>query len=224
MAAPAQRREVAHVQAAEVGALDDDFAGRRRVEPAGEVEQRGLAGARRAHDGDELAGCDRQADRAQRVDRGLAASMHARHRAQLEDVLAHRLTSVGFSGVVSQRLSVPRELRFAVVEPACLGLRLEDHRLVDEQPRRVGALVGLHLAAGQLAQRAQRRGALLLHDGADVDAGRRERHRELDRELVARAALVLKRREKPAVELVAAGVGEAVGHLAVGVAVSTPSP
>ena len=40
---------------------------RRRVEPAGEREQGRLAGAGRPHDGDELAGGDREGDAAQGV-------------------------------------------------------------------------------------------------------------------------------------------------------------
>ena len=53
-------------------ALEDDLAGRRLVEPAEQLEERGLARARRAHQGDELAGLDRQRDAAQGLDAGSA--------------------------------------------------------------------------------------------------------------------------------------------------------
>jgi hypothetical protein len=42
----------------QVGAVNQYVAGGWRVEPTGQVEQRRLAAARRAHDGDELAGLD----------------------------------------------------------------------------------------------------------------------------------------------------------------------
>ena len=51
-------------------ALEDDLARRRPVEPAEDLEEGRLARAGRAHQGDELAGLDRQRDAAQRLDRG----------------------------------------------------------------------------------------------------------------------------------------------------------
>ena len=57
--AAAELRRLVVAEVAHDGAVEDDLAGRRAVEAAEEVEQRALAGARRAHDGDELAGLDR---------------------------------------------------------------------------------------------------------------------------------------------------------------------
>jgi hypothetical protein len=48
------------------------------VEPADDVEQRGLAGAGGAHDGDELAGGQAQADLVERADALLAQDIFSR--------------------------------------------------------------------------------------------------------------------------------------------------
>src|SRR4051812_6487779 len=99
-AAPAHGGELMAREPGEVSALDEHRAARRRVEPAGEVEQRRLARARRPHHGHELALVDLQADPAQGVDGGLAAAVHAGDLAQLEH--AHRCTSF-FAGALTAR-------------------------------------------------------------------------------------------------------------------------
>ena len=61
---PAQLRRRVVAEAADDRPVEDDLARRRAVEAAEQVEERALARARRPHDGDELAGLDRQRDAA----------------------------------------------------------------------------------------------------------------------------------------------------------------
>ena len=68
-------REPALAQALERDAVDGDAARGRPVEPGHDVHERRLAGARRAHDGDELALVQRDGDAAQGVDGGVAAAV-----------------------------------------------------------------------------------------------------------------------------------------------------
>ena len=87
----------------------------------------------------------------------------------------------------------------AVVEPADLGLGAEDQRVEDQAPgqvarRRVGAVA---LEPGVVLERGHGRAALLLDDGADVDAGHGDGQRELDGELVARRRGPADRRGEP---------------------------
>src|SRR5207237_10256863 len=56
------------VEAPDVLAIEEVAAGGRPVEAAEDVEQRRLPRARGSHDGEELAGANRQADAAQRLD------------------------------------------------------------------------------------------------------------------------------------------------------------
>ena len=72
--AAAQQREVAVVERVEAGAVDLDPALGRPVEAGEDVQQRGLARARRAHDGGEAAGRERDVDAAQGVDGGGAVA------------------------------------------------------------------------------------------------------------------------------------------------------
>ena len=51
----AEARKAGFIEARDVGAVDDGYARRRRIEPAENIDQRRLAGARRAHDGDPFA-------------------------------------------------------------------------------------------------------------------------------------------------------------------------
>ncbi len=75
---------VAHVaardlgQRREVGAVDRDAARRRRVEPAEQVQQRALAGTRRADDRDRLGRLNRERHAAQHVHGGVAAAERLR--------------------------------------------------------------------------------------------------------------------------------------------------
>ena len=62
-----------------------DLAGRRPVEAAEELEERDLAGAGRAHQGDELARDDRERHAAQRVDGRRTEPVALREVARLED-------------------------------------------------------------------------------------------------------------------------------------------
>ncbi len=157
-------------------------------------------------------------DAAQRVHRGLAAAVHARRLAQLEHELGHRTLSRSRSSRTARgrgRRASRRRRDLAVVEPAHLGLGGEDHRFEDQQPRGVALLVGARLELRELLQRAQRGGALGLHDGWDVDAGRRDRERELDGQLVPRAPAALDGRGEPPRHLAPALVGDAVRRAAV---------
>jgi hypothetical protein len=65
------------VEVGELLAAHDDGARRRAIEPREQVHQRGLAGARRAHDRRELAGGERDRHAAQGVDRCLALAVLA---------------------------------------------------------------------------------------------------------------------------------------------------
>ena len=85
-----QARRIVVGQLADDLALEDDLAGRRPVEAAEDLEQGRLARARRAHQGDELAGLDRERDatqclddrRTERVGLGQVACLEdGRHRA-----------------------------------------------------------------------------------------------------------------------------------------------
>ena len=68
----AQLGQVAVVEAGELGAVDLDRAAGRPVEPGEDVHQRGLAGARRAHDRAEAAALEVDAHAVERVDGGVA--------------------------------------------------------------------------------------------------------------------------------------------------------
>src|SRR4051794_19161340 len=110
------------------------------------------------------------------------------------------------------RLRQQRDPRFAVVEPTHFGVRLEDHRLQHQQPRRVVDRVGAGLELRVLLQRTQRLRALDLDDAVDVHARRRQRERELDRQLVARARLTPDRLLEPLRDLVTTRVRDPVLH------------
>ena len=75
----AQLRQVVVAERRDLGARDADRAGRRLVEPREDVHQRRLARPRRAHDRRRLARRDVDRDAPQRVDRGVALSVSARH-------------------------------------------------------------------------------------------------------------------------------------------------
>ena len=137
-------------------ALDDHVAGRRGVEPAGEGEQRRLAGARRAHDGDELALARRSSVTPRRAWTAASPCPWTRVTSIEVQDRAHRDTPVDLSDVACVR-GAPKRLTawrrsayepcLAVVEPADLGLGLEDQGVGDEGPREVG-VVGAGLDAG----------------------------------------------------------------------------
>ena len=73
------------VEGRDADAVDDDLARRRKVEAAQQVEHRRLAGARAAHDGDELAALDREGDAPQRLDLALAQRVALDEVVGLED-------------------------------------------------------------------------------------------------------------------------------------------
>ena len=111
----------------------------------------------------------------------------------------------------------------AVVEPARLGLGLEDQLLQDEQPGHVVALrrapaldrgQRLRLEPGVVLHRLHGVVALGLDDGTDVHAGRADRHRELDGQLVTGRAAAVHGRLEPAPQLGAPGVGDDVERVA----------
>ena len=58
----AEAREAGFIQTRDVGSVDDGYASGGRVESAENIDQRGLAGARGAHDGDPLALFDGEGD------------------------------------------------------------------------------------------------------------------------------------------------------------------
>ena len=133
--------------------------------------------------------------------------------AQLEHVLGHRIDlPVAWSGAgvaaggAARHAADARVSQWSSQRTSASAWKIIDSRTSSHAAS--ATVVGLRLQAGEVLQRAQRRGALRLHDRVDVDARRRERQRELDRELVARAALALDRRGEPARDLVATGVRE----------------
>src|SRR5699024_4965322 len=75
--AATQRGTLLGPEAAHRGAPDLDDARVGGVEPASDVEERRLAGARRTHDGDELARTDVEVDAVERVDGILARPVGA---------------------------------------------------------------------------------------------------------------------------------------------------
>ena len=80
-----QEREVVVGELRDVLAGDRHAALGRAVEAGEDVHQRRLAGARRAHDGGQLAGGDAEVDAAQRVDAGLALAVAADEAGRLDD-------------------------------------------------------------------------------------------------------------------------------------------
>ena len=147
----------------------DDRAARRVVEPAREVQQRRLAGAGRPHHRDELAGgCTLKLTTAQRVH--AVSPLPCTRLAPRDEQDGHRATSqlVGLGSAVGRMLcrrprlaaAARRSPGLAVVEPAHLGLRLEDHRrrATSRQALAVGVADGLE--PGVLLQRADRLGPL----------------------------------------------------------------
>ena len=79
-----QLRQLRVVEPRDLGAGDLHRARGRLVEAREDVHQGRLAGARRAHDRDELAGADVEVDAAERVDRGLALAVAARQLTRLD--------------------------------------------------------------------------------------------------------------------------------------------
>ena len=71
--------------AGDIDALEEVMAAGRLVEAAENVHQRRFARARRAHDGDELAGLDGEADAAQRFDLDIADDERAGDILDLDD-------------------------------------------------------------------------------------------------------------------------------------------
>ena len=84
----AHARAVRLAQARDVDAFEEIAAAARPVEAAEDRHQRRLAGARGAHDGDELAGLDRQADVAQRMHVDVADMVGPRDVLELDDRLS----------------------------------------------------------------------------------------------------------------------------------------
>src|SRR5205085_6782578 len=70
-------------------AVQQDPAGARRQEAADEIEQRALAAAARADDGDEFLAGDREVYRLQRADRGRALAVAHRDTANVESIRRH---------------------------------------------------------------------------------------------------------------------------------------
>src|SRR5580704_15843148 len=64
----AEAGEAAFIEAGDVGTVDDGAAGCGRIEAAKNVDQRGLAGAGRTHDGDPFAGLDVEGNAIERAD------------------------------------------------------------------------------------------------------------------------------------------------------------
>ncbi len=80
-----QPRRLAVREATDHVAVEDDLTARGPVQAAEQVEQRALARARRAHEGDELTTSDREGDAAQRLHVGLAEPVAPGQAAGLED-------------------------------------------------------------------------------------------------------------------------------------------
>ena len=80
--------EFARAEFGEILATDDDIPGGRRVEPAQQIQKRGLAGSGRPHQRDEIARVDRQTEVVQRVDVGVALVIELADVAQFDDRLS----------------------------------------------------------------------------------------------------------------------------------------
>ena len=106
----AQLRERVLAESGDVGAVDQDLAGARRVEAGDQPEQRRLAAARGADDGQEAAGGNREIERMQNRQWTAAALDRLRYAAQLD----HRSLSRTGS---SARQIVPAMMR----APSALG-------------------------------------------------------------------------------------------------------
>ena len=187
----------------QVGALDAHRAGGRAVEAAGEGEQRRLAGAGRAHHGDELAGVRRaKLTAAQRVHLGRALPWTRVTACEL----GGRWALIGRSlracvlgrwrwrrgvravGRVGSRRARSRASQWSSQRTSASAAKTSESRTSSQarssRSRAGGAARALE--PGVVLQRGHGRGALLLDDRADVDAGHGDRHRQLDRQLVAR--------------------------------------
>jgi hypothetical protein len=93
---PQQRALIA--ASARRNAFEQVVSRRRRIETADQVHRRRLAGARRTHDGDELALRDRQVDAGQRMHGGVPRPVDLGDAAQLDD---RRLGSLSFTEILS---------------------------------------------------------------------------------------------------------------------------
>ncbi len=80
----AQERPLVAAEARDIDAVEAVGAGGRPVEAADDVHRGRLAGARRPHDGDELALADRQVDAVERAHLGLSAAVVAADAAQFD--------------------------------------------------------------------------------------------------------------------------------------------
>src|SRR5439155_3948346 len=78
-------REVAAREAVDPAAVDGDGPRRRRVQPADEIQQRGLAGSRGPHERDEVAARDVEIDAVQDLDRLAAAAVRLGDAADLDE-------------------------------------------------------------------------------------------------------------------------------------------
>ena len=183
---PTQLREREPGQPAQAHSLDDDVTGCGGVEPAREVQQRRLAGARRPHDRDELAGLHSEVDTVERADRRLVVAVRRGRRrgtpapgsrSSPRPCWSGRAVGpagpVGFVGLAACRPAHgarhSHQPGLAVVQPADLGLGAEDERVGDQQPRQL--ITGGLARAGVVLQRPHGGRALRLDDGPDVDAG-----------------------------------------------------
>ena len=148
-------------------------------------------------------GCDGQADVAQRVDGGVAGAVDAADVTQFEH--AHRTASSDGAGAADGRAPARRRAirvsQWSSQRTSASAWKIIDSRTSSQAASAIASAPALSRVApaGCAASRA-----LDLDDLADVDAGRGERERELDRELVARPDLARDRLLEPLLELVAA--------------------
>ena len=175
---------------AEVLPGDRDGAGGRDVEAAEQVQERRLARARRAHDGDQLAEPDVEVDVDERADLRRSGPVHAGQAAG-----GHERRVRGSSGhLVPGRCAASRAVRTG--RGGERGPRRgrasgpPPRRRTRGCPARATTRGRRHpvpgLEASEVPQRAQGLGALRLDQPHDVDAGDGHGEGELDGQLVAR--------------------------------------
>ena len=155
------------------------------------VEQRALAGAARAHDGDELAALDGKVDRAQRLHLAWTRAVDLRHLAQFQcachcETSIVRVGSRGRSTAgVGARGRQLLQADIGGVKPADDRLEPEQLGVGDECQRHV-VLGRSRLDLGVALHDFDRVPAVHLQDLENVDPRNLEGHQHLDHELVTR--------------------------------------
>ena len=207
-------------------AVDEHLARRRLLHRTGDGEQRALARAARAHDGDERARRDVEVDVDEGIDPAGALAVGLGHAAEVDG--AHRRLPTcrrSRSGAVRslgrrrrQRGGPALEAAVDAVEPADQRVEPEQLGVGDEQEAEL-VVAGVLLEPGVLLHQLGQLPAVDLQEGGDVDLREVEGDEHLDDELVPRRRRHVRGRAEPGLELLGPRRGQREDALRAGAVV-----